>query len=242
LDAEEAYVEGVWQEGAEALPERDRHFHQVGATFRGIRITDEQHDELCNSVIRGLKLDHTKDVLIDLCCGNGIVTSVLARHTSITIGVDFSTRLLDVAQQSYSAKNISYLCMNLRKPDASAFAEFPPVSKVCFHTAIQYFTISEVATLLMFLKPLSKGSQLKVFIGAIPDRSRKLVFYGASFRDRFRYLLRWLQRKGDIIGHWWTPADLKLLAERIGGKCECFQQEELQHTSHYRFDAIITLP
>jgi hypothetical protein len=60
LDAEEAYAEGVWQEGGEELPERDRHFHQVGATFRGSRITDEQHDELCDSIVRDLKLDQKK--------------------------------------------------------------------------------------------------------------------------------------------------------------------------------------
>ena len=55
-EAEEAYVDNVWQEGSDSLSERDRHFFQVGATFRGKRITDEQHKELCDSVVRGLDL------------------------------------------------------------------------------------------------------------------------------------------------------------------------------------------
>lgn len=55
-EAEEAYVDNVWQEGSDSLSERDRHFFQVGATFRGERITDEQHKELCDSVVRGLDL------------------------------------------------------------------------------------------------------------------------------------------------------------------------------------------
>ena len=101
-------------------------------------------------------------MLIDLCCGNGIVTSVLARHTSTTVGVDFSTRLLDVAQQSYGAKNISYRLMNMLKPDVSIFAEFPPITKVCFHSAIQCFTKSEVAAILLFLKSLGQGEEVKV--------------------------------------------------------------------------------
>jgi hypothetical protein len=67
-----------------------------------------------------------------------------------------------VAQQSYTAENISYRYMNLTKPEVSIFAEFPPVTKACFHTAIQYFTISDVATILMFLKSLSKGNGIKV--------------------------------------------------------------------------------
>ena len=184
LDAESAYVDSVWQEGGEDLCERDRHFHQVGATFRGKRITEEQHEELCNSVIRGLQLNKTvcdaccprfdafnltcfpllfpQDVLIDLCCGNGIVTSVLARHTSVTVGVDFSSRLLDVAQQSYNAVNISYRNMNLLNPDESLFKEFPPITKVSFHSAIQYFTKSEILSILLFFKSLGKGNKVKV--------------------------------------------------------------------------------
>ena len=53
----EAFVDNVWQEGDSSLSERDRHFFQVGATYRGKRITDEQHFELCDSVVRGLELD-----------------------------------------------------------------------------------------------------------------------------------------------------------------------------------------
>ena len=58
-DTETAYMESVWREGSEELSERDRHFHQVGATFRGKRITDAQHEELCKSVTHGLMLDET---------------------------------------------------------------------------------------------------------------------------------------------------------------------------------------
>ena len=51
-----AYVNGVWREGGSELCERDRHFFQVGATFQGKRISDDQHNELCDSVVRGLAL------------------------------------------------------------------------------------------------------------------------------------------------------------------------------------------
>mmetsp|Transcript_6607 Transcript_6607/g.16882 ORF Transcript_6607/g.16882 Transcript_6607/m.16882 type:complete len:271 (-) Transcript_6607:1597-2409(-) len=160
-EAADAYVDSVWCEGDESLGERDKHFFQVGATFAGRRITDQQHDELCNSVVRGLQITNT-DVVVDVCCGNGIVTDVLAQHASTVIGVDFSSRLLEIAKAHYMQQNVSYIQMDLSKPELARFAKFPPVTKVCFHSALQYFTVEDLREILLFLKTLSRGEPLKV--------------------------------------------------------------------------------
>eukprot|EP00227_Mantoniella_beaufortii_P017615 CAMPEP_0197583634 /NCGR_PEP_ID=MMETSP1326-20131121/6488_1 /TAXON_ID=1155430 /ORGANISM="Genus nov. species nov., Strain RCC2288" /LENGTH=275 /DNA_ID=CAMNT_0043147885 /DNA_START=296 /DNA_END=1123 /DNA_ORIENTATION=+ len=239
-EAADAYVDSVWCEGDESLGERDKHFFQVGATFAGRRITDQQHDELCNSVVRGLQITNT-DVVVDVCCGNGIVTDVLAQHASTVIGVDFSSRLLEIAKAHYMQQNVSYIQMDLSKPELARFAKFPPVTKVCFHSALQYFTVEDLREILLFLKTLSRGEPLKIFIGAIPERSRKFVFY-KTFGNRVSFFRRWFQRKADVIGSWWDRSVLHALATDMSGSCECFDQEVIQHTSHYRFDAILSFP
>lgn len=101
-------------------------------------------------------------MLVDLCCGNGLVTSVLAKHVRRALGIDFSSRLLDVAERCYNANNISYVSMNITKLDKTFFLEEPPVTKVCLHTAVQYFTSHDLREILMCCKGLGRGNIVKV--------------------------------------------------------------------------------
>lgn len=103
-----------------------------------------------------------QDVLLDACCGNGIVTVNLAKRVSMAVGVDFSTPLLNIARSHYQASNISYLQIDLTKATSDLLSTYPPVTKVCFHTAVQYFTYDEFRQLLIFFKSLSCGLPLKV--------------------------------------------------------------------------------
>lgn len=232
-----AYDSGVWAEGTDAMTERDKHFFQVGATFHGKRITDEQHEEICSSILRELQITN-KDVILDACCGNGIITAVLAKHSSLVIGVDFSDRLLSVAREHYKSANTTYVQLDLLCPQRAVFENFPTVTKVCFHSAVQHFTPDELQKILIFFKTLSCGNPLQVFLGAVPDRSRKFKFYKTP-AQRLSYICRWLQRKSDFLGTWWKRSELTDLVESLNGRCRCFKQDDLQHTAHYRFDSVI---
>ena len=100
--------------------------------------------------------------MVDLCCGNGLITAVLAPCVDRSVGVDFSSRLLEVAARCYGGHNIDYKMLDLTQPSSEAFEGVPPVTKVCFHTAIQYFSTSQVKDILMFLQTIGKGEEVKV--------------------------------------------------------------------------------
>ena len=51
-----AYTDKVWSEGGENLSIRERHFHEVGATFGGLAISELEHKEKCDTVVKCLDL------------------------------------------------------------------------------------------------------------------------------------------------------------------------------------------
>ena len=84
-------------------------FQQVGRTIGGNPEPDEQVEIHVKSVADLLKLNE-KDVLLDLCCGNGMVTARFSPLCSTVIGVDYSNELIHVAKSINSASNVVYVC------------------------------------------------------------------------------------------------------------------------------------
>ncbi len=49
------------------------------------------------------------DNVLDLCCGNGLISVRMAKNAHMVVGVDFSEMLLEQARSQFSAPNITYL-------------------------------------------------------------------------------------------------------------------------------------
>ena len=61
-----------------------------------------------NHIVRILDIKRSDNVL-DVCCGNGIITKQIATKCSQIIGIDDSIKLLKVAEQNYNDLNIEYI-------------------------------------------------------------------------------------------------------------------------------------
>ena len=71
------------------------------------RERDTNLDEAINYIVRRLEL--TKDdVVLDVCCGNGLLTKRIATHCKLVSGVDFSEILINTANSLSSADNLRY--------------------------------------------------------------------------------------------------------------------------------------
>jgi hypothetical protein len=187
-----------------------------------------------------------------------MITAELAKVAKCAIGVDFSTALLSVAKEHYMSHNIYYEFMDLTMRDASALAKYEPITKICFHSCLQYYSPADFSSLVSFLRSLSRGAPVqvrfaplcfvsivlrrrnKIFIGGIPESARKFAFY-KTYHQRFGYFKRLANRQVDVIGTWWTRQQIVCLTEKAGGTCVCVDQET-SSTLHYRFDAILTFP
>ena len=49
------------------------------------------------------------DTLLDVCCGNGLITNRLSKYCSAVLGIDFSPLLIDVATQNNPYSSVEYL-------------------------------------------------------------------------------------------------------------------------------------
>jgi len=81
---------------------------QVGKTINGREIPETQVNLIVKNIAKILRLS-ADDSVIDLCCGNGLITSRLAPLVKNIVGVDFSAGLIAEAEKHSNSQNIKYL-------------------------------------------------------------------------------------------------------------------------------------
>jgi len=172
-----------------------------------------------------------KDHVLDLCCGNGLITAHLAQQCARIVGVDFAedlTKRIDL--DNYP--NLSVVVEDIRK------VQFPPESfnKTIIYAGIQYLTLGEAVTLFeeVFKWTCRDGMLL---VGDIPDNSRLWEFSNSA--ERRAAYFESMKNGAPIIGTWFDPLWLKYLGEHVGFRqADCLAQPPHLPYSHYRFDAI----
>ena len=80
---------------------------QVERTIGGEPMDKQQIFLSVQAACETLQLEAT-DYLLDLCCGNGLITVRLAAVCHSVDGVDFSSDLIRIAKLHHAASNIRY--------------------------------------------------------------------------------------------------------------------------------------
>lgn len=172
---------------------------------------------------------NVEDRLLELCCGNGLISqhfSPLCKHiTSVDISKDL-VALIDNIQYP----NIEPIVSDIRNID---FAD-KVFSKVIIYAGIQYLTLSESVILLekvfRWLKP---GGY--IFLGDIPNYNKKWEFYNNS--ERHSIFFKNLKEGKPIVGTWYDPLFFKNLSRVIGFSKYIFLPQNIKLIySNYRFD------
>ena len=88
--------------------------------------------------------------VLDLCCGNGIVTQRTARRAKNVVGVGFSRILLKQAREISSAPNIIYLEGDARK--LGSVLDGQKFDKAFIILAFQYFDVESGRDVLQGIK------------------------------------------------------------------------------------------
>lgn len=207
-----------------------------------------------------------QDTLLDLCCGNGLLTRELALRTKSVLGFDYSPVLLEQAREISDADNIDYA-----EGDATKVAEALAGQRfdaVVLSAAFQYFDEQAGSDVLAgiagVLKPGGRAAILD-----IPDREKRLGHQMRSavrllmpsekndapasntrfksFGSRIRYLVRngahalGLRPGGDELGWWWRRTAFLDLARSQGFEARCIDPPAGSPHASYRFDAVLAL-
>jgi SAM-dependent methyltransferase len=203
---------------------------QVGKTINGIEVPADQVQLIVNNIVRVLDLN-ASDTLMDLCCGNGVLTIQLARMAGAVIGVDFSSGLLQVARSNSTSANVEYLQI-----DVTDLSELlvERAGKYSMYEALQHLSPDDFDRLLSRIG--ARHGAIKLLIGGIPDLSCLRRFYVSD--ENYRFYQEREESGNPHLGRWWTQDEMAQAAARNGYIVKIIPQPSGLYTSHYRFDAL----
>jgi 2-polyprenyl-3-methyl-5-hydroxy-6-metoxy-1,4-benzoquinol methylase len=226
-----------WQEHWSSFPARfapTDYLRQVGKTVGGRPIRADQVEWILADIRRGLA-PAPGDAVLDLCCGNGLLTRRISDWCARVVGIDYSPLLLGVAQQHQRSNNLSYVCGSVLDLESLPLPEGARFNKILMYEALQHFEHDELHGLLEAALSLATDD-CRLFIGSIPDRERIWCFYDTPRRKLDCVVRRCLG--GDAIGSWWDREFLARTCATFGLSCAFREQSLGLHTAHYRFDLL----
>ncbi|WMI65839.1 methyltransferase domain-containing protein [Aestuariibaculum sp. YM273] len=205
---------------------------QVGKTVGGEVITETQLEHDVNEIIEHLSLTN-EDVVLDLCCGNGVLSNALSFHVKHIVGVDFSAPFIKNAKEFNNRDNIVYCEADILDKDLiSKVIEEYRVTKVLMYDCLAYFNPVLINELLEGLKDY----RLNILMSSVLDRTKKWVFYN-TFKRKLAYVMDlYILGKSSGIGYWWDKQELIDIGNKNNYQAQYFYHHEANHTQHYRFN------
>lgn len=212
--------------------EPDDFWGQVKRTVNGTPVSQEQIDMIVEAVKKGLELE-SRDVLLDICCGNGALSTLLFSACKGGLGVDFSEYLISVANKNFAKPPRETFLLQ----DAIEFCARPEApeqyTKALCYGSFAYIEDARAQEMLALLK--SNFPRLRrIFIGNCPDKA----LLGEFFRDR-EYTPGIEDDPDSLIGIWRTEAEFVALAARCGWRATISRMPEAYYASHYRYDVVL---
>lgn len=175
--------------------------------------------------------------MLDLCCGNRLITKELAKQCKEVVGIDFSQPLLEVANRDRRPPNVVYQYIDVLDLD-----KMPPIvsgifNKIIMYEALQHFRKQGLTAILRNIQRLSSRNYLLLF-GSVPDVTKKWAFYNTPKR-RLMYFARKVFGN-EAIGTWWDKEFITGTCKQLDLSCEFKEQRRELHISYYRFDVLIS--
>jgi cyclopropane fatty-acyl-phospholipid synthase-like methyltransferase len=208
------------------------HLEQVGKTVNGKPISEEHIEAIVRDIVEALSMD-ASDRVLDLCCGNGLLTYRCARFCDSLVAVDFSGPLIAVAAAAFASPNIRYVQADVSMLPDDVLRQ--PFSKIYIYEGLQHLSYAQAELLLQTIqRSASRGAT--IFLGSVPDKDRLWNFYDTPAR-REDYARR-MADGTEAIGHWWTADELECLMQSCGYTGEFRSPHPALHGAHYRFDLV----
>jgi SAM-dependent methyltransferase len=196
----------------------------------------EQIELLLAAIVGHLDLGPL-DVVLDLCCGNGLLTAQLAPRCRAVVGSDYSYDLIEIARARHAPSNTTYVHGAAEDISAADFPDGRP-NKICMNAGLQYFTADMVAKTMTALREVAVG-EMTLFFTDVPDSGRIREFYNTP--ERWAEFERRQAAGTEAVGTWWDREELTGLMDPMGFDVTMVAPAPERQTSHYRFDVLARL-
>ena len=209
----------------------DDFWGQVKRTVNGKPVPQEHIDMIVAAVCDGLQLARD-DVLLDLCCGNGALTTYFFQRCAGGLGVDYSEYLIRVAQRHFVNRPDEEFLLEDVVSFARAFPQPERFTKALCYGSFQYLPREHAVDLLRLLHTRFAGLSA-FFIGNVPDRQRAADFLGNAMEHTD------LDSCETPIGIWRSQGEFEQLAAAAGWKATFRQMPRGYYGAHYRYDVVL---
>ncbi len=204
---------------------------QVLRTINKQPISEKEFQEILIDIEEKTEIKRD-DIVLDLCCGNGLITTHLAPKCAKIIGVDFARELTSQINLE-KHPNISIVIEDVREVKF----EKESFNKMIMYAGLQYLTHKE--TILFFesaIKWLKRNGLF--FIGDILDSNHLWAF--SNNKERQAAYFDTLKKDTPFIGTWFESQWLINLGKYVGfKKVNVLAQPAHLPYSHYRFDILL---
>lgn len=226
MQTKDAFV-GKW------VPKSNDLFEQVG------RVRDNNAlDAVAKWIIKNLNLTK-KDVVLDVCCGNGLLTKRVAPYVKEIVGVDISEELIRNAKRYSSGKNIKYFQRNALEIGNLFPSNY--FDKSYCYLSFQYFDLRSGKKLIEVLSDVTKANGL-ILIGDIPNKEIRWIYYN-TLNKKIKYIMLSLVNRileiGMYMGRWWDPNEIFNICSELGLDAKILIQDNTLPDAHFRFDVLI---
>ena len=208
----------------------DSPFHRVGRTLNQEAMSEAMLLTLVDQIVDKLRVGKQENVL-DLCCGNGLITVEVAKHCRSLVAVDFSETLIEDLR-GRSPDNVTTKVANALEA-RFASGQF---DRVLIAAAIQHFSRSEIITLFDHIYNWLTPSGI-LMVTDIPDSQCMWEFYDNEERENLYF--ESVKNGTPILGTWLERSWLTKLARHVGFEAATpLSQPEGYWYGHYRFDLV----
>ena len=208
---------------------------QVRRTVNGEDVAPEQIDLIVAQVINCLQLSHS-DLLLDVGCGNGALTSLFKPYVNSILGVDPSEYLIDIARKYFEFQNITYTLGDnqLINDDSSCRA----YNKILMYGVSSFLTdvdLSEFISILFSPSYMCSTPLKRLMIGNIRDIDKH--------PDFLRLNPTIDQDPLDIttsMGKWRSKDWFNSIALRLNLNIDFFKMPESFYASYIYYDVVFS--
>lgn len=213
-------------------------FLQVGKTIDSKPIERAVLAQMVAAIVRSLKLT-AQDRLLDLCCGNGLLSFELALTAAHVTSVDFAPHMIQAAHEFKMRPNIEYRVDDVLKPVDELVGSGARINKVLMNDSLAYFDADGLSRLLGNLQAYFGKEPVRFLMTGIPNYDLRWNFYNTpERRARFEDHERRGDDTNDGMGRWWRPQEITRICELRGLSVEISNQP--YPISTYRMNALVT--